>query len=61
MDVNVKSIYLLSREVIPIMAKSRRRFDHQYGFRLGHFRRTKGCGVLRVERRRSAADQGHGD
>ncbi len=60
MAVNVKSIYLLSREVIPHMEKAGCRFDHQHGLWLGVGRWREGCGLLRVKRSRRAADQSDG-
>jgi NAD(P)-dependent dehydrogenase (short-subunit alcohol dehydrogenase family) len=61
MAVNVKSIFLMSREVIPIMAKGGRRFDCQHGFGMGAGGWRAGGSLLRFERRCSAAHQSHGD
>ena len=61
MAVNVKSIFLMSREVIPHHGEGGRRFNRQYGFGLGTGGWGTGCGLLRIEGRRGAAHQGHGD
>ncbi len=60
MAVNVKSIFLMSRQVIPIMAAAGGGCDHQHRLRLGSRRRPKSGGVLRLQRRGGPADQGHG-
>ena len=60
MAVNVKSIFLMSRQVIPIMAAGWRRLHHQHRIRLGPGRRAQGGGVLCLQGRGRTADQGHG-
>jgi NAD(P)-dependent dehydrogenase (short-subunit alcohol dehydrogenase family) len=60
MAVNVKSIFLMSRLVIPIMA-GWWRLDHQHSFRLGLGWRAARRGLLCLEGCGRTPDQGDGD
>ena len=59
-DVNLKGTFLMSKFVLPGMIRTGQRSDHQQQFRMGDRGRRQGSSLLRLERRRGLADQGHG-
>ena len=52
MAVNVKAVFLMSRQTIPVMENNGWRLDHQHGFGLGPGGRPESGGVLRLRRAR---------
>ena len=60
LDVTLKGIYLLSREVVPHMIRNGRRQHHQHRFRMVAEGAAESCSVLRGEGRRGESHTCHG-